>query len=147
MGVVSEAQNEPHVAPGTDGEDPSDCVQDSSVETRSQLVEECLVEGPRDHPGGHGGKHDIDVGVCVIVAAEAVLRPEVEDAVSAYGGRRPVVQIEEPYGAVDDGESHREEGVDGPHCQTVEGELHRLIGRLGDLPGEIRDYGCRQRRR
>ena len=110
-------------------------------------MKERLVEGPRDHSGSHGGKHGGHIGVGVVVAAEAVLRPEVEDAVSAYGGGGPVVEVEEPNGAVDDGEAHREEGVDCAYGQAVEGELHGLIGGLGDLPGEIRDYGYGQRRR
>ena len=147
VGVVGETQNEAHVAPRADGQESSDCVQNPSVETRPQLVEERLVQRPRDHSGGHGGKYGVHVGVRVVVTAEAVLRPQVEDAVGSDGCRRTVVQIEEPYGAVDDGKAHREERVDGAYGQTVEGELHGLVGRFGDLPGELRDYGHRQRRR
>ena len=117
------------------------------VDTRPQLVKECLVQRPRDHSGGHGGKHSGHVGVGVVLAAEAVLRPEIEDAVCAYGGRCAVVEIEEPNGAVDDREAHREKRVHGPHGQTVEGELYGLVGRLSDLPGDIGDYRCGQHRR
>ena len=82
-----------------------------------------------------------------MAAAHSLGGPQVEDAVCAHRGSGAVVEIEEPYGAVDEGEAQGEKRVHRANRQAVERELHGLIGRLGYLPDHVGSGYCGQGRR
>ncbi len=72
------------------------------------------MKDPGDYSGNHRGKGDIDVrAVNLVLPAQGLARHQVENAIGAKGSGRAVVQIEEPDGAVDDGESKGKQGVHG----------------------------------
>ena len=96
------------------------------------------MQGPGDDASGQRGKDDIDVEVVDIVAPDAFVSTQVEDAVGAERGGCSVIQIKEPDGAVDEGETHRQQGIDGADSQAVEGKLQGLVGGLADLPADVR---------
>ena len=76
------------------------------------------------HPGGHRRQDDVQVKlVDSVMRGKELLCPQVEDAVGAQGRGRPVIKVEEPYGAVDQGETHSHDGIHRPDRQTVEGKL------------------------
>ena len=96
------------------------------------------MERPPQHARGDDAERDVEGWmVDLILPAQRLLRAQVEHSVGADGRRRAVVQVKEPHGAVDEGEAHRQQRVDGAHGRAVEGELQRLLGRLGDLPAEV----------
>ena len=107
---------------------------------------ERLVEDPGDHSRHYGGEQHVYVGVVHgVQAAKGVLGAQVEDAVCANGRGRTVVEIEEPDGAVHNGEPHCQQGVHRADREAVESELQRLARRLAYLPANIEDYRRNQR--
>ena len=103
-----------------------------------ETVAEARVERPRDNAGHDDGEDEVYVQlVDLVLAADHVVGAEVEDPVGAQGRGCAVVQVEEPDGAVDQGEAHGQERVDRADGEAVEGELQRLLRGLADLPADV----------
>ena len=122
--LVGVGENESRIDARARGQKRFDGAQRRVIEAPPQLGIEAHVEGPHGHPGDHCREHDVDVDVVDrVLPGQHLLRPQVEDPVGAHGGGSAVVHIEEPDGAVDEGEAHRQQSVDSAHGQAVEGEL------------------------
>ena len=114
--VVRKGEDNAHVSACARSEETSAGEQSGVIEATPKLWVKANVEGPCGHSGDHRGKHDVDVEVVdLVLAAQYLLRPQIEDAVGAHGGSRAVVHVEEPDGAVDEGEPHRQQGVHGAY--------------------------------
>ena len=141
--LVRIGQDKPRVDSGARSQEAPDHEQNSRIEAASELGKEADVESPGDDSGNHHGKENVDVEIVGVVQAKGGrLGSQVENPVRANGGGASVKQIEEPDGAVDEGEPQRQQCIDGAHGQAVEGKLQGLVTGLADFPGDV--TGSRQ---
>ena len=135
-------QDDAGVAANRAGHQADDETDGVRTEATAQTRIQDLVKSPADHAGDDCSEHRVYIdAVDIEAAAEGRGSPQVEDTICSKGGGGSVVEIEEPDGAVHQGEAHGQQGV---HCadgESVEGELHGLWRRLADLPRDVGDGG------
>ena len=130
-------EDESRVDPAARGHQHAHAPAETGSKVREAGAQAC-VKGPGNHASHDDSEDEVDVQlVDLVLAAHHIVGAEVEDPVGPQGCGRAVVQVEEPDGAVDQGEPQGQQCVDRAHGQAIEGELQRLLRGLADLPADI----------
>ena len=117
-------------------------------ESAPQPVVSARMQRPCDDSRDQEAQNDVENGVvdCATPDVLHLAAGEIEHGVSAECGHRPVAQVEEPHGAVDEGEAEGDERVDGPDPDSVQRHLEKSARRLGEDRREV-EQGARDRHR
>ena len=133
-------KHESYVGASSTSHGAAHCQWQGPPESRPQPGVKAGVEHPGNHSCcDHGEAHVYRHLVDFVAPPEGFRRPQIEDAVRPDRRCRPVIEVEEPDGAVHQGEAHRQQRVDRSYRYPVEGKLKGLIGRLGDFPTDVGD--------